>query len=723
MKIENICKKYNFPEEVTKILNRHGYVDFYPPQKEAVSRGLLDKKNFILSMPTASGKTLLAELCMLKTILKEGGKCIYVVPLKALASEKAEDFKDKYESLGIKTTSATGDYDVPSSYLANYDIIVATAEKVDSLLRFRARWLSQEISMAVFDEIHFIDDTHRGPTLEILITRLRQVNPNLKILGLSATIKNAKQIAKWLDAECILDDWRPVSLKEGVYYNSALYFSGGEKQSVHIPSASKELEWLASETVQQNGQVLVFVNTRRSTQSTAREIGNVLKLHLNQETKDKLTVLSEGIRSSMAEKTDLDLKLSETIKNGASFHHAGLRYSQRKLIEDAFKQNIIKVICATPTLAAGVNLPARRVIIRDHKRYEAGLGSHHIAVFEYKQMCGRAGRPKYDNHGESILMAKSRDEVESLFEEFINSEPEPIISKLGSESVLRMHLLAAIASDYVKDKNSILEFLSNTFFAVQQDAEDLEFIVERIIDFLNEEGMIEESKGILKASAFGNLICRLYIDPVTGVILRNGLVNAKYKKHLTITGLLHLICSTPNMAILKTAKSDYLDMENFNIIHKEDFLLPGESRYTSSSHMEYLNVIKTTKFLENWCSEESEEKLCKQFGVGPGDLRRYTEISDWLLYAAHQTARLFNIMDAVYSLDKLKIRLKYGIKEELLDLVGLKGIGRIRARTLYSKGLKKIADIKKASVPELARIKNIGQKIAESIKKQVSEKE
>ncbi len=720
MNISDVCKKYKLPQAVSQILKENGYIKLFPPQKTAFNSGVLGKKNFVLSMPTASGKTLIAELCMLKTILDQGGRCLYVVPLRALASEKTEDFKKKYSSLGIKIGMATGDYDIPSSHLAKYQILVATAEKVDSLLRFRARWLSEQTTLAIFDEIHYIDDVSRGPTLEILITRMRQLNPDLKVLGLSATIKNAHQIAKWLEADCILSQWRPVPLKEGIYYNCKIHFNDGERKKLNIPSVSKDLGWIACQTITDGGQVLVFVNTRRSTQATAREIAKIIPMHLNKETKDKLEILSKSFKKSIAEETEIDAKLAQTIKGGVAFHHAGLRFSQRKKIEDAFKQNLIKVICATPTLAAGVNLPARQVIIRDYRRYEAGLGSHHIAVFEYKQMCGRAGRPKYDKRGEALLIARSQDELDTLFREFINAEPEPIISKLGSESALRIHLLAAISSNYVKDKKGMLNFLSKTFFATQQEAQELEFIIEKIIDFFIEEAMVENINGRLKITSFGHLISRLYIDPVSGVVLRNGLISAKYKKNINNLSFLHLMCSTPDMNTLTVGKSDYIDVENVSAIHAEKFLIPTESRYRNASYLEHLGTVKTAWLLDKWCEEESEEKICKKFGVGPGDIRRYVDTSDWLIYASQQLARIFKAMDILSYLDKLRRRLKYGIKEELLELVKLKGIGRIRSRSLYSAGFKSISDIKKAPLKNLSKIPRLGSQTAKSIKHQAA---
>ncbi len=219
MEIRELCKKFNITSEVADILAKKGYTKLHPPQETALKSGILEGKNFVLAMPTASGKTLIAELAMIKSILSNKGRALYVVPLRALASEKYEDLKEKYSQLGLKVALASGDYDTPSKFLANYDIIVATSEKVDSLLRFRARWLTESLTIAIIDEIHLIDDSSRGPTLEILIARLKQGNSSLQFVGLSATIKNANQIASWLEAECFLSSWRPIKLKEGVYYD------------------------------------------------------------------------------------------------------------------------------------------------------------------------------------------------------------------------------------------------------------------------------------------------------------------------------------------------------------------------------------------------------------------------------------------------------------------------------------------------------------------------
>ncbi len=199
-----------------------GIVALHPPQAAAIDAGVLNGKNVVLAVPTASGKTLIAELAMLKAIFEKNGRCLYIAPLKALASEKYREFQKKYAPLGIKVGIAIGDLDSPGAYLKNYQIVIATAEKVDSLLRARTDWFINDLAVTVFDEIHVINDPARGPTLEILATRVRLLNPAMQVLALSATVANARDMADWLGAEAVVSAWRPIPLHEGVFYNGRL---------------------------------------------------------------------------------------------------------------------------------------------------------------------------------------------------------------------------------------------------------------------------------------------------------------------------------------------------------------------------------------------------------------------------------------------------------------------------------------------------------------------
>jgi len=192
-----------------------------PAQEKAVNAGLLDGKNMLVCTPTASGKTLIAELAAMKRILEKKGKAVYIVPLKALASEKQRDFKGRYGET-CKIALSIGDIDKNDSYLADYDLIITTSEKLDSLIRHHARWIN-EVATIIIDEVHLLNDPHRGPTLEILITMLRQL-VNAQIIALSATIGNPKELAEWLGAVLVQDDWRPVELRKGIYVDGEVKF-------------------------------------------------------------------------------------------------------------------------------------------------------------------------------------------------------------------------------------------------------------------------------------------------------------------------------------------------------------------------------------------------------------------------------------------------------------------------------------------------------------------
>ncbi len=213
--------KNNIPNELYGILEKE-ITNLRPAQEKSIKKGLLDGLNLLVCTPTASGKTLIAELAALKSILENKGKAVYVVPLKALAYEKYRDFKRKYDKIA-KIALSIGDIDSSDPYLSGFDLIVITSEKLDSLIRHNAPWMAG-IKTVVIDEVHLLNDAERGPTLEILITILKQLLKNSQIIGLSATIGNATELAEWLDAELVVDDWRPVKLHKGIYLDGKIEF-------------------------------------------------------------------------------------------------------------------------------------------------------------------------------------------------------------------------------------------------------------------------------------------------------------------------------------------------------------------------------------------------------------------------------------------------------------------------------------------------------------------
>ncbi len=718
MNIKELSDQYSLPAQLVDILKNSHIENLHPPQADAIKRGVLNKKNLIMAVPTASGKTLIAELCILKTILQEGGRALYICPLKALASEKYHDFKKKYEQLGVTVGIATGDLDSPSQYLNRYNIVIATPEKVDSLLRSKASWLINNLSVIVIDEIHTLDDDGRGPTLEILITRIKQMKSDIQILGLSATISNAKEIAGWLNAELTFSQWRPIPLKEGVYYNERIMFNNDSIKLIK-EEESDDLSKLTLDTLRGSGQVLVFVNSRRSAQASARDLAPSVSSLLKPEEKKQLALLAKEI-SDEPGATKVCKKLAECIKLGTAFHHAGLTPKQRHLVEDNFKKTFIKSISSTPTLAAGVNLPARRAIIRDCKRYASGLGSVYISTGEYKQCAGRAGRPQYDDYGEAVLMAKSLSEQNALFERFILATPEPITSKLGTEAALRIHVLSSIAAGYVHDINGMFEFLNQTFLAYQRQGLNLLDLVSQIFEFLHHNGFIEKSGFRFFTTPFGNTTSRLYIDPITSLTLREGMTKIHNGKNFSDLGLLHLMACCPDSEMLSVGKTDYDELESLaNKIEDELILSPQEVPMLQDAYT-YYSTLKTMWLLGRWIEEEKEEILCDEFNVGPGDIYRHVESASWLLYAASTIAELYHYKRLSFNLENLRHRIQYGIKEELLELASLRGVGRIRARQLFAHGYHKLGDLKSANESSLASLKTIGKSLARDILFQIN---
>ncbi len=728
MNIAQLGSKYKLPASLTSILSEAGYGTLYPPQEEAIQAGILDGKNLVMAIPTAAGKTVVAEICMLKSILEGNGRCLYIVPLRALASEKYEDFRKKYSKLGVSVGMATGEYDLGGEKLDRYQILIATSEKVDSLLRHRARWLGESLTVAVLDEVHYIHDPERGPTLEIVAARLRQVNPELQILALSATISNGEELAAWLNAELVSSDWRPVPLLEGVYAKNSIYYSDFTTRSL-VGKKSNPVEPIVTDTLEEGGQVLVFVNSRRSTQAVARSLAPAISKRLSPKEKKSLNAIAKAAGGVLAEPTQLCRDLAYCISHGVSFHHAGLHRKQRKLIEDAFRNSSIKAICATPTLAAGVNLPARRVVIRDWQRYQMGRGSQPIPVFEYKQFAGRAGRPGYDTIGEAILIAKRPGDRDKLFENYITATVEPLMSQLGRGGTLATHVLASISSGYATSMKEILDFLSLTFFSVQEDVQHLSFKMEEIINFLINEEMIFcegyefssfriDSSTKFHPTSFGSLVSRLYLDPTSGITIKKGLLKLGERRPEE-EELLHLICCCPDMSLLNVSKADYEELKEKMLSGKKKFLVDHPEAGDAETGYLFLSAAQTSLMLGEWIREKGEEHICKRFRVGPGDIRRYVETTDWLLYSTGRIASLIDSPEVQAVLKQLRPRILYGIKSELLELVSLKGIGRVRSRNLFNNGFKTLSSIRSSSIKKLSAVPTIGHQIAESIKKQL----
>ena len=709
------------PEAVKELTIKSGIVELYPPQEEAIKAGALEGKNLVLASPTASGKTLVAEFCAIKHVLERNGKAIYLTPLRALANEKFEEFK-KYTSITkksgrkIRVGISTGDFDSTDAWLERFDVIITTNEKADSLLRHRTKWMD-EISLVVADEIHLLNEAERGPTLEVVLARLMLTNPKVQILALSATINNVDEIAQWLKADYVTTEWRPVALKEGVLLNEEIQYRDGDARKLEKKTRDPTLN-LVLNTVRTGGQALVFASTRKNAAVLAKRIAGEIEPVLSKPAKRSLEHDANRILA-VGERTSLGESLAELVKCGTAFHHAGLGGGHRKLIEDGFRQGRIKVLTATPTLAFGVNLPARTVVIQDYRRYEAGYGYYPISVLEYKQMAGRAGRPKYDKTGEAILVAKTNDEADYLLESYILARPERIWSKLAVERIMRTHVLATVAADYAHTERGIYEFFGKTFYAFQYDVNAIKGIVAKILKYLYDEDMIEVFGEDINATRFGKRVSELYIDPFSAVIIRDAL--RQEPALLTDFSLLQMIAHTPDMGpVLRPYTREQDEIAVFLEQHKQELLIaPPDEWQDNITYEQFLGEVKTAMTLGAWIEEVSEEQLIEKFRVQPGDLYRTIENAKWLLHATDELAQLFGNRQMLPQILEVNRRVEKGVKKELLPLVKLEGVGRVRGRIIYNAGYKSAEEIKRASLNDLASLPLIGPKLAKKIKEQV----
>ena len=496
------------PQDFSDFLKKEwGITNLHPPQAEAAS-SILSGRNTLVAIPTASGKSLLAYMAMIQR-LTEGhkqSKAIYIVPLKALAMEKYEDLSQIAKAMDLKIGLGIGDATAEAKNIDDCNILVCTSEKLDSLLRHKAE-LVTNLTCVVADEFHLMNDSTRGPTLEINLTRLRHIRPDAQLIALSATVGNCQALADWLDADLVQSDWRPVALEYATFHDFHVEPRKIQSSNTnHDPSAlspPRTLEGLKSHPVwsvvsdglDTKSQDLMFVGTRRSAQSEAKNLAKRVRKRLLKEDPERLERLQEvAERLEGRSQSSLAEQLVHSMSGGVGFHHAGLTSGQRKEVEKAFKSGLLVALTATPTLAAGVNLPARRVLVRDLKRWDDGM-SRPLPVMEVRQMLGRAGRPKYDTRGEAWVYCKGTDGWEvadSVSDRYFFGPIEDITSKLANEPAMRMHLLASIATGGLLHKGSIEHFFSSTFLGSTMAPSQLRERLNTMLDWLVEERFVRK---------------------------------------------------------------------------------------------------------------------------------------------------------------------------------------------------------------------------------------
>ncbi len=667
-----------------------------PAQYAVLDSGLLENDtNYIITIPTASGKTLLGLIAALNTILK-GGKVVYAAPLISIQNEKLAEFK-KLEKFGIKV----------GKHPRSADLSVMVFESFDAITRFSWNTL-REIDLIIIDEFHMIGEYSRGPTIECAITRSKIINPSLRIIALSATLKNMEELSSWLNAEVVEHDYRPVPLYKDVLIT----------EEFELKNKNDMVLKILNESIEDSSQILVFVSTRRFTEALANYISGKVKRKIPRDKKIVFRQVAERIldvpRKRGSRPTSICLKLAECIENGIAFHHAGLFDKQRQIIEEEFREGNLLMITATPSLMYGVNLPSKNVLIRDYTRWTS-QGPQTIPVFDYEQMSGRAGRPGYDTEGYSYLIAKSMEEGYNLKDHYVYGEIEVTSSKLieNKDAVYRQ-IIAQVASSLAKTPQDILEFFGETFYGHQMSSNDffgalsvdtIQYEINNALEFLVHNGIIQLTPEGLKTTDFGNLIARSNYTVETAVRLK------EYAKQdqLNIYQLIYEVSRTPDMPKIsfksRKSKDAVMDKLNESGIFACDI---GNDEATAAALLE-------------WINEKSEYGIENAFNVYAASTRRAAYEASRMVKFFKEICVVMNIYSFSDDLDKLSARLYYGVKDELIPLVvSIKRLGRKRARALVDAfGV----DLKFVSKDELIKIEGIGPKTAESILKKFGKDE
>lgn len=682
----------NLSNDIKTIINTaYPYIKkFNPAQKAVIESGYLeDKSNYIISIPTASGKTVLGILPALKTILN-GGKAIYAAPLLSIQNEKVKEFK-AFEEHGIKV----------GKHPSNSDLSVMVFESFDALTRFSWNVL-REVDTLIIDEFHMIGEYSRGPTLESAITRAKIINPSLRIIALSATLKNIDEIEQWLDGKTVEHNYRPVPLNKEVL--DAEMFNTKNKNDVIVKIVEKAIE--------DNSQALSFVSTRRFTESLATYVAKKIDKKTTKEQKQKFKQVADKLLEVPKKKGSLPtttcLKLAEAAEKGVVFHHAGLFNEQKEIIEDEFRKGNILMITATPSLMYGVNLPSKYVVIRDHTRWTSN-GPASIPVFDYEQMSGRAGRPQYDDVGYSYLVAKTMDEAFDLEARYVNGEIELTNSKLiDNKDAIYKQIIAQIASSLSKNLDDLNDFFGKTLYGFQMKnnpsmsmfAQDsLNWELESALEFLLQNGIIRATPEGLKTTDFGNLIAKSNYAVETAVKIKE---YVSTMEKLNPAEMIYALAETPDLPLISFKGRKSKDPVRDKLSECGLFAVDiGNPEATAVSLIE-------------WIDERNEYEIENAYNVYSASTRRSAYEASRLVKFAKNTLEVLGNYSNLKDMDYLSARLYYGVKEDVIPLVvGVKRLGRKRARLL----MKTFGDnLSEASEKELQKVEGIGPKLAGKVK-------
>lgn len=672
-----------------------------PVQERAVKGGLLAGKNLIVFAPTSSGKTAIGEMAAVKAA-REGRRVFYLVPLKALAEEKYVEFRGRYDPLGLEVVVSSRDHSEHDDRIleGRYRLAVCTFEKLWSLLVAKPV-LADSIGLVVVDELQMISDPERGATLELLLTQLRLAKSKPQIVGLSAVLEQADGLAQWLGAQKITETQRPLELRKGVLLNGSFQYvehnsgtGGSEKFFDWRGDASEderlELALLSIRHLSQvlGEQTIIFVSDRRSAVAMARKCLPLITL--------------PAASAALAEMEDFEPceaknALTELLAGGIAFHHADLSQSYRSLVERHFRSGGIRALFSTPTLAMGVNLPAKNVVIVPHRwRRDPRHGwiTEPLSRMEFENFAGRAARLGYgDGFGRAIVPESSAFEKDLLFDRYLKSPFEPLAPALGKAS-LDEALLSLAASGVAQTGDEITAFLEATFSGAGLREE-----ARLALDRLSGGGLIAVNDGIAKATELGLAVAGRGLRARSGIELGTW---ARGRTGAEDLELLLAVASTPDGQDCAVPLSHRIHQEqSYELLLKQK--LPRHELLADDHSLGYDDTMAVKKaFIAlDWIGETPLSDIERTHQVWAGNVERLGEELSRLLEAFADIAA-FHKWDAAAQarIRTLAARLRIGVREELLPLAPSR-LGRRELRRLFIKGVKAMEPAEPPAAAEL----------------------
>lgn len=732
--VEILSSKYGLWDEFVKLYKEKRGQYLWPPQITALENGALNNKNFLMVSSAGSGKTHIAEIIIFKSIMDTTKPAVYLAPYNALVEQKTEDFKDLFESpeLGLKVSKSTlEDVKDDLEKLKKSKLIVMTYEKFDYYLRNYPDFVSS-LSCVIVDEFHMICEETRGPPLEIIVALLKEKFSNVKIVGLSAVIPNARDISSWLDANiCDMGDWRKNPLYEGVFdlKKRCIEFYNHDKNLIKKEFIDSYCGNIVCNIIidfikkwgiikdNNKPQILVFAPSRKNCVELAElisdNIGKIIRGSMI--SSNVLDEIGKKVESSEGNDTHLIKTLKKTVFSGVAFHHAGLSFQVKKILQKEFEDSNLLILISTTTLAAGMNLPTKRVIVT-----EPLIGKRKMLVSEYKNLAGRAGRPKFAEQGECVIISYEPMITESYKKNYIFALTEPLESKINLKEHLGIVLNLARSYPSVAEIVGILD--KSLFGRVKnKQKKDLEIPIDLSISILEKYGFLTRNKSQLNLTILGESVSKQIINPHSVYIILQNLHKFKGRTpdRELFKDILLSICATP----------EFNDWERIwpnkrNIFSKREEIREKFGFVHLNKLDDLDKVINTVNIILDWMEEKSYQEIFVNNYIdrdywGSSDIgERIAQIFARTIRTVREILKesdttLFEVFDE--TLENLQYMTLFGIKKEHLPFVKMKIVRRRNTfKNLEKNGINSVDDLITKDIRELSKL--IGKDLSINLK-------